>query len=77
MTALNTVAEMLQRVQRNLEKVGSHSREEISRSDGKEVQRLAALEKRMDLLEKENDLKLRGLAAAVKLKLEEISRAKN
>jgi len=82
MAALNTVAEMLQRVERNLEKVGYHSkqeitipgtREEISRAD----ERLARLENRMERLEKENDSKMRGLAEAVKSKLIEISRSRN
>jgi len=78
--SLNTVTEMLQRVERNLEKVGNYH--EISRSSGREEisrssleERLAALEKRLDGVEKENDQKMRGLAEAVRSKLLEISRS--
>ena len=75
---MQTVSEMLQRVERNLEKVGHNPeisrREEISRSELEE--RIAALEQRLQNSEKENEAKMRGLAEAVKLKLEEISRNK-
>ena len=77
--ALNTVSEMLQRVDRNLQRVGN--KEEISRSDemsrSKLEERVEALEKRLAEVEQKNLEKMTGLAEAVRRKLEEISRSKN